>query len=62
MAVVPKVKTLLGYDILDGVSVEDYEQWLREIHYPDLLANPYLDKIVLNKMVRPVNAPVQERR
>ena len=52
----PKVKTILGYDILAGVSVEDYEQWLWDVHHPDLLANPYLDKIVLNTMVRPVNA------
>lgn len=52
----PKVKAILGYDIVDGVSVEEYERWLRDIHYPDLLANPYLDKIVLDTMVRPVNA------
>lgn len=51
-----KVKTILGYDILAGVSVEDYEKWLWDVHYPDLLANPYLAKIVLNTMVRPVNA------
>ena len=54
MADHPKVKTILGYDIAADVSVEDYEQWLWEVHYPDLLANPYLDKVVLNTMVRPV--------
>ena len=56
MASGQKVKTILGYDILAGVSVEDYEQWLWDVHYPDLLANPYVDRIVLNTMVRPVNA------
>ena len=51
----PKVKTILGYDIVAGTSVEDYERWLWDIHYPDLLANPHLDKIELNTMIRPVN-------
>ncbi len=51
-----KVKTILGYDIAPGVSVEDYKKWLWDIHYPDLLANPFLDKIELNTMVRPINA------
>ena len=55
MANGPKVKTILGYDIMAGVSVGDYEEWLWDIHYPDLLANPYLERIVLNTIVRPVN-------
>ncbi len=49
-----KVKAILGYDIVDGVSVDDYEQWLREMHIPDLLANPYIDRAVFNKVLRPV--------
>lgn len=48
------VKAILGYDILDGIDVEEYDRWLWDIHYPDLLANPYLDRIVLNSVVRPV--------
>lgn len=50
----PRVKAILGYDIVEGVSVEDYERWLRDVHYPDLLANPYLDRIVLDTVVRPI--------
>jgi hypothetical protein len=52
----PGVKAILGYDIVDGVSVEDYEEWLWDIHYPDLLANPFLDKIVVGTVVRPITA------
>jgi len=49
-----KVKALLGYDIVDGVDVETYETWLAEVHFPDLFANPYLDRLVLNDIVRPI--------
>lgn len=49
-----KVKAILGYDIVDGVSEDDYEKWLREMHIPDLLANPYIDRAVFNKVLRPV--------
>lgn len=48
------VKTILGYDIVDGVSAAEYEKWLFEVHAPDLLANPHLDRIVFNKVLRPV--------
>ena len=48
------IKTILGYDIKPGVSPEEYEKWLFEVHAPDLLANPYLDRIVFNKVLRPV--------
>ena len=48
------IKTILGYDIVAGVSPEEYERWLFEIHAPDLLANPHLDRIVFNKVLRPV--------
>ena len=48
------IKTILGYDIEDGVSPEEYEKWLFEVHAPDLLANPHLDRIVFNKVLRPV--------
>jgi hypothetical protein len=43
-------KTILGYDIEDGVSEQEYEKWLFEVHAPDLLANPYLDRIIFNKV------------
>lgn len=48
------IKTILGYDIVEGVSPEQYERWLFEVHAPDLLANPHLDRIVFNKVLRPV--------
>ena len=34
------VKGLLGYDIMPGMSVEEYERWLRDIHIPDLSKVP----------------------
>ena len=48
------IKAILGYDIEPGVSAEEYEQWLFEVHAPDLLANPHLDRLVFNKVLRPV--------
>jgi hypothetical protein len=48
------IKTILGYDVVPGVTPEEYEKWLFEVHAPDLLANPYLDRIVFNKVLRPV--------
>ena len=49
-----RVKAILGYDIIEGVSVEDYERWIWDIHVPDLLANPYVDKLVFNTVIRPI--------
>lgn len=43
-------KTILGYHIEDGVTEEEYEDWLFTVHAPDLLANPYLDRIIFNKV------------
>ena len=51
-----QIKAILGYDIIEGVSVEDYERWIWEIHVPDLLANPYVDKLVFNTVIRPITA------
>jgi hypothetical protein len=42
------VKAILGYDILPGMTVEQYEKWLREIHIPDLKRIPGLRRVVLN--------------
>lgn len=50
------MKTVLGYDIVEGVSEQDYERWLFEVHAPDLLANPHLDRLVFNKVLRPVRS------
>ena len=48
------IKTVLGYDIAEGVSPEEYERWLFEVHVPDIMANPHVDKLVFNKVLRPV--------
>jgi hypothetical protein len=49
------IKTILGYDIEPGVSVDEYEQWLFEVHVPDIMANPYVDRLFFNKVLRPVD-------
>ena len=48
------ITTILGYDIAPGVSPEEYERWLFDVHAPDLIANPHLDRIVFHKVLRPV--------
>lgn len=48
------IKALVGYTLVEGVTPEEYDKWLWEVHTPDLLANPYLDKIVYNTVLRPV--------
>ncbi len=48
------IKTILGYHVVEGVSHEEYERWLFDVHAPDLLAKPNLDRIVVNKVLRPV--------
>lgn len=42
------VKAILGYDIMPGMSVRDYEKWLKEVHLPDLSKIPGLKRVVLN--------------
>lgn len=56
MSRAPAVKAILGYDIADGVSVHEYETWLADVHFPDLLANPHLDRLVTNTVLRPIVA------
>jgi hypothetical protein len=48
------IKTLIGYDIVPGMSPEDYDRWLHEVHIPDILANPHVTRLVFNTVVRPV--------
>lgn len=50
------IKTILGYQIEPGVTEEEYENWLFNVHVPDILANPYVDELVFNKVLRPVPA------
>lgn len=42
------VKAILGYDIEPGMSEEEYDRWLREIHIPDLEKIPGLRRVVFN--------------
>lgn len=44
------VRAVLGYDRVAGVSWESYNEWLTQVHYPDLLSNPHLDSIVLHEV------------
>jgi hypothetical protein len=48
------IKAIVGYDIEPRVSEDEYERWLFEVHAPDLLENPHIDRIVFNRVVRPV--------
>lgn len=48
------IKCLVGYTLVDGVSPQEYDEWLWKIHTPDLLANPYIDRIVYNTVLEPV--------
>ena len=48
------VKALIGYDIVAGVPREEYDRWLYDVHVPDLLANPHLDRIVFNTVTEEV--------
>lgn len=47
-------KAILGYEINETLDTAEYERWLFEVHAPDLMSNPYLDRIVFNKVLRPV--------
>ena len=48
------IKTLIGYDLEPGMTVEEYERWLREVHIPDILANPHVERLVFNTVIRPI--------
>lgn len=50
------IKALVGYTLVDGMTPEEYDRWLWEVHTPDLLANPHIDKIVYNTVIKPVES------
>ncbi len=50
------IKALVGYTLVEGVTPAEYDDWLWKIHTPDLLANPHLDRIVYNTVLRPVQS------
>lgn len=39
---------LLAYDVCSPLTEEEYDKWLFDVHYHDLMSNPHLDKIVLH--------------
>lgn len=41
-------KAVLAYNREPGIGAEEYDDWLYNVHIPDLLANPFLDKMVVN--------------
>jgi len=38
---------LIAYDVCQPLTEAEYDKWLFDVHYHDLMANPYLEKIVL---------------
>jgi hypothetical protein len=50
------IKALVGYTLVDGVTPESYDKWLWDIHTPDLMANPHIDKIVYNTVLKSVES------
>ncbi len=48
------IKTILGYRIDPSMTEEEYERWLFEVHAPDIIANPHVDRLVFNKVERKV--------
>ena len=45
------IRLLVGYDVQPGLTREEYDRWLYEVHVPDLLDNPHLGRIVFNTVV-----------
>lgn len=48
------IKTVLAYDIEDQVDEEEYNAWIVDVHAPDLLANPHIDRLLFDTVLRPV--------
>jgi hypothetical protein len=48
------IKTVIAYDIVDGVDEQEYNDWIVDVHAHDLLANPYIDRLLFNTVLRPV--------
>ena len=52
----PVIKALVGYTLVAGMTPAEYDTWLWNVHTPDLLANPHLDKIIYNTVLRPIES------
>jgi hypothetical protein len=51
------VKVIVGYNVMPGISGEEYERWLRDVHIPDLSKVPGLRKVVLNTVKGTTSIP-----
>lgn len=51
-----RCKALVGYALADGVTPDEYDAWLWDVHVPDLLANPHLDRLVFDTVVETVTS------
>jgi hypothetical protein len=50
------IKTVLAYDIVDGVDEQEYNDWIVDVHAHDLLANPFIDRLLFDTVLRPVSS------
>lgn len=50
------IKTVLAYDIVEGVDEDVYNNWIVNVHAPDILANPYVDRLLFDTVLRPVTS------
>ena len=44
----------MGYNLAKGFSRAGHDQWIREVHLPDMNKVPGLEKIILNRTERVV--------
>jgi hypothetical protein len=45
------IRLVFAYSLRPGVDSEEFERWLYAIHIPDLLENPYITRLVLNRVI-----------
>lgn len=50
------IKTVIAYDIVEGVDEQEYNDWIVDVHAHDLLANPYIDRLLFDTVLRPVTS------
>jgi hypothetical protein len=45
------VRLVFAYTLRPGIDPDEFERWLYDIHVPDLLKNPYIKRLVLNRVI-----------
>jgi uncharacterized protein (TIGR02118 family) len=45
------VRLVFVYRLKPGVDPDDFERWLYDTHIPDLLENPFIKRLVLNRVL-----------